>query len=195
MKLLIVVLILSMLAAPAVAGPCDVPAQYANVVTVEESNMSISFATDKALYGPLETVQFYLVVENIGTETFYMNWSIDPQNGIFVLPNSCLSVNQAGCYDAAAFYYPTIIYFFSAGTTLEPGECRVWTNSWDIANWGGGPPPIGTYNVFGGMFQADVDTPPGNFVLPAEGVMLNLVIDYAIPANDGTWGQVKTLYR
>jgi hypothetical protein len=139
--------------------------------------------------------EFYLVVENIGTETFSMNWGIDPQNGFFVMPDTCTSINQPGCYTAALYYYPTTIYFYSDGTTLEPGECRVWTETWDILNWGGGPPPLGNYNVLGGMFQADPYSPPGEFVLPVGGAPLTITIDWAIPANEATWGQVKTLYR
>ena len=183
------------LAAPAAAGPCDVPITYTNVVTVQESDMLVSFAADKDVYGPFETVQFYLVVKNVGTETFYMNWDIDPQNGVFVLPDECDSVNQPGCYTAAAFYYPTVLYYYSAGTTLNPGECRIWTNSWDIGTWGGGPPPVGNYNVLGGMFQADPLAPPGEFVLPVGGAVLNVAIDYAIPVSHSTWGHVKTMYR
>lgn len=195
MKKLLAVITGIFLAAPAVAGPCDVPVTYANVAVVEEAGMLISFATDKDVYGPFETVQFYLVVKNIGTETFYMNWSIDPQNGIFVLPNQCNSVNQPGCYASAEFYHPTVLYYYSAGTTLEPGACRVWTNSWNVATWGGGPPPVGSYNVLGGMFQADPVTPPGQFVLPTGGVKVTIAIDYAIPVGYGTWGHVKSMYN
>jgi len=195
MKKLLLIFVILVWAVPAAAGPCDIPIGYANVVVVEEADMLISFATDKDIYGPYETALFYLVVENIGTETFYMNWNIDPQDGVFVLPDSCTSVNQTGCYAAAAFYHPTILYYYSAGTTLEPGECRIWTRTWDIGTWGGGPPPVGNYRVLGGMFEADPVTPPGNFVLPAGGATLSIAIDYAIPTNASTWGQVKSMYR
>lgn len=159
--------------------------------------MLIGFATDLEVYPPFGYAQFYLVIENTGTETFYLNWGIDPQNGFFVLPDTCTSVNQPGCYDVKLYYYPTILYYYSDGTTLEPGECRVWTETWDILNWGGAPPPLGDYTVLGGMFEPDV-TPPygvGEFVLPVGGAPLTITIDWAIPVDEKTWGQVKTLYR
>jgi hypothetical protein len=186
------------LSGSATAQTCDIPDGYANqVLVVESDTLLVGFATDQEVYSPFDTVNFYLVVQNIGSNEFYINWNIDPQNGIFVLPTSCDSVYTPDCYvSAAAFFFPEAVYFMSAGTRLQPGECRVWQNSWDIATWGDGPPPDGTYNVFGGMFHPIYDIfPDEGFRVPRGGARLTIQIDSTIPVERGSWGQVKAMYK
>jgi hypothetical protein len=173
--------------------PCDIPDTYTNQVTVVENDLRVGFATDKASYIPSEVVQFYLVVENVGSQTFSINWGIDPQDGVFVLPTSCTALAYPGCFvDEAVYYQPTVIYYYSAGTTLEPGECRIWTHVWDPAVYGAHP--AGTYNVLGGMYEAMPLSPPGAFRVPTGGVLLSLTIESAIPTKNRTWGEIKVLY-
>jgi hypothetical protein len=187
------------LTSPALAvNACDIPLNFTNQVTIVESDMWIGFATDKHDYSFSDTVQFYLVVKNIGTELFYINWGIDPQDGLFVLPLGCTSVQQVGCFDHAAFYYPGILYYYSAGTTLNPGECRIWTEMWDIDR--SQTPESGTYTILGGMFEATPATEElGQFVVPVGGAQLTVTIGgVATGVRDethSTWGMIKALYE
>jgi len=187
-----------MLSSSAMAQTCDVPEEYENqVVVVESDTLVVGFATDKEVYSQLHTVYFYLVVQNIGSDECYMNWSIDPQNAVFVLPTDCDSVYKPDCYvSASVFFYPDYVYFASSGTTLQPGECRIWENEWDIDVWGEGPPPDGIYKVFGGMFHPIYEMfPDEGFRVPRGGARLTIEIDSTVPVERGTWGRIKSMYR
>jgi hypothetical protein len=82
------VLILLLASAAAAADPCDIPPGFTNQVLVLESDtLSVGFATERQVYSPLDTVNFYLVVKNIGLHEFYINWGIDPQDGGFCAPD------------------------------------------------------------------------------------------------------------
>ena len=190
MRLLAALAIL-VLSGSGVMAQCELPANFSNFDVVYEGDLRVTFATDKPLYVPGETVQFYFIVENVGSTTFSINWGIDPQDGIFVMPLSCTSLNQA-CYEDAVFYHPGIVYFYSSGTTLDPGECRIWARSWDTNQIPAAP---GTYNVLAGMCQPTYDANVVFFHVPTTGILLNLTIDGAVPTDGDTWGKVKALYR
>jgi hypothetical protein len=180
------------------AQTCDIPEGYTNqVIVVESDTLVVGFATDKEVYSNLDTVNFYLVVQNVGSDECFINWSMDPQNAVFVLPTSCDSVYAPDCYTGASvFYYPTIIYFMSSGTRLQPGECRVWENTWDIDVWDEGAPPDAIYNVFGGMFHPIYGMfPDEGFRVPRGGARLTITIDSTVPVEQGSWGRIKAMYR
>jgi len=186
------------LSTAAAAQTCDIPEGFTNqVVVVESDTLVVGFATDRQVYSHADTVNFYLVVQNTGSDECYINWSIDPQNAVFVLPTSCDSVYTPDCYTSASvFFYPQAVYFYSSGTTLQPGECRVWQNSWEIATWGDGPPADGIYNVFGGMFYPIYGIfPDEGFRVPRGGAALTIEIDSTVPVEEGSWGRIKVLYR
>jgi hypothetical protein len=191
--------ILAALVLPSAAAgqTCDIPESYANqVVVVESDTLVVGFATDKHVYSPSDTASFYLVVTNAGSDEFFINWSMDPQNAVFVHPTTCDSVYRPDCYASSIFYYPTFIYFMSSGTRLQPGECRVWEVSWDIDDWDEEPPADGIYNVFGGMFRPFYDIAPDEgFQVPRGGARLTIQIDSAVPVELGSWGRIKALYR
>jgi hypothetical protein len=170
---------------------CELPATFANFSVVNENDLKISFATDKTSYVLGETVQFYFIVENVGVSTFSINWGMDPQDCIIVLPLSCTSLTQ-DCYDDSPFHHPGFVYFYSSGTTLEPGECRIWARSWDTAER---PATLATYNVLGGMFEPTFDGTIGTFHVPTVPILLNITIDDAVPAEGSTWGSIKELFR
>jgi hypothetical protein len=174
--------------------PCEIPASYLNQVVVDEGTLRIHYASDKVSYGPTEVVSLYLVVENIGQETFYLNWGVDPQDGHFILRPpyesfaDCCSTEEERWANTLA-YHPETIYFFSIGTTLLPGECRTWQRSLNLAHTEN--PAPGTYAVLGGMFQAF----DGPFVAPSGGATLHITLQAPLSTRVSTWGGVKALYR
>jgi len=172
---------------------CNMPSTYTNVAVVTEGDITVTFASDKASYNTGETVQFYLIVKNDGASQWYLNWLIDPQDGIFVMPPTCTSIEPvADCFENAVFVHPGIIYFYSAGTTLDPGKCRVWERQWDTNLF---PTAPGMYHVLGGMFEQTLDATVGHFVMPTGGALLNVTIEGAVGAESASWGAVKTVYR
>lgn len=170
---------------------CDLPADYANAAAVTENNLKVTFATDKRVYRPGDVVRFYLIVQNLGPETVYFNWGADPQDGIFVLDDSCESIDQGDCLANSPFSHPYIWYFFSAGTTLDPDECRIWERTWTTT---GLPTPGGNYKVLGGMFEPRSYRPWGWFRVPTSPVRLELTIDGRVPTENATWSRIKALY-
>ena len=190
MRLLAILAILSMLAT-GVMAQCDLPTGFTNFDVAYENDLKITFATDKMSYATGETVQFYFIVQNLGTSIFSINWGSDPQDGIFVLPVSCTSLTQT-CFENSPFHHPEIVYYFSGGTTLDPGECRIWERSWDTSIY---PATPATYNVLGGMWQPMYDDNVGLFHVPTTPILLTIAIDSSIPTEKSTWGQIKELYR
>lgn len=196
-----IVLVSLLLAAGARAQDCSIPPAYLNQASVVTSNnLWVGFATDKHNYMLGDTARFYLVVKNIGTETFDIWWGTDPMDGVFVLPEGCTDINQPGCIpeeDYPVFSWPWVIYMYSDGTTLLPGQCRVWHDAyWPIATWQGGAEP-GTYSVLGGMYKPPYFSihPHGEFVVPPGGVLLSLTILDPTATRSATWGAIKGFYR
>lgn len=172
---------------------CDLPSGYTNYATATEGDITVTFASDKTSYNVGETVHFYLIVKNNGASQWYLNWGVDPQDGIFALPPPCTSIAPiATCFDNAVFVHPGIVYYYSAGTTLDPGYCRVWQRDWDTNVF---PADAGTYNVLGGLFETSLDANVGAFVVPSGGLLLNVTIESGVAAEARSWGAVKTLYR
>jgi hypothetical protein len=190
-------------ASPTAAEDCLTPPGYANHVVVEDGDLRIRYATDRFSYGPADNVSFHLVVENIGATTVSINWGIDPQDGHFILRPPFDSLEDCCSTDAdleanVLFYLPNVLYFFSAGTTLAPGQCRVWQRTIDL-EWATNVVP-GTYAVLGGMLQLVASAIPGasynmDFIAPSGGAKLTIDITGPVPTAATTWGRVKSLYR
>jgi len=187
----VTVLLLVLLASHAMAQ-CELPAEFSNFAVVTEGDLEVTLATDRLTYTPGDIVSFYLIVHNLGTSVFSINWGIDPQDGIFVMPDTCTAVDQGDCFDNNVFYHPQVVYFYSPGTTLDPGECRIWEREWDT---GTQSPDDGTYNVLGGMIEPCFCPTIGAFHVPTSGVLLQLTIGGTVPADETTWGGIKALYE
>lgn len=193
-RLLLAIAGLAVWPSAAVPQDCDIPSSYANPVLVDEGTLRIRYATDKTVYAPTETIHFYLVVQNLGEAPFYINWGVDPQDGHYILRPPYVTLDECCATDEdrwanTLWYLPDFWYFFSQGTTLQPGECRVWQRTIDL-NWTENPVP-GTYRVLGGMFNAGVY----EFVVPQDGVALDIAIAIPVSTEPTTWGRVKALYR
>ncbi|MDI6809053.1 MAG: hypothetical protein QME66_08755 [Candidatus Eisenbacteria bacterium] len=180
-----------LLASNAVAQ-CELPAGFSNSAVVTEGDLEVTFATDRLTYAPGDIVSFCLIVHNLGTSVFSINWGIDPQDGIFVMPDTCTAVDQGRCFGGNVFHHPGIVYFYSAGTTLGPGECRAWERTWDT---GIQSAEYGTYNVLGGMFEACFCQTVGTFHVLTGGVLLRRIIEGSVSAGESTWGKIKALYE
>lgn len=195
--------VLGCMATAAEAQNCEIPPTYTNQVVVEDGGLRVRYATDRSSYNPTDNVQFYLVVENIGATTFSINWGIDPQDGHFILRSPFESLEDCCATDAdieanVLYYLPSTLFFFSAGTTLAPGQCRAWQRTIDL-DWATDPAP-GTYAVLGGMLRLTPSAVPGlsydkTFVAPLGGAKLHIEIAGPVPTATSTWGRVKALYR
>lgn len=194
MKLLAVAAVLLLFPSTPLAQSCEIPESYANQVLVDDGTLRVRYATDKASYGLSEVVSLYLVVQNLGSTPFYENWGVDPQDGHLILRPPYESLADCCATDEERWantvgYYPEIIYFFSMGTTLQPGECRVWQRSIDLSH--AEDVIAGTYAVLGGMFRAF----DGPFVVPTDGAKLHITLQAPLATRVSTWGNVKALYR
>jgi len=191
----VIVSVLLLVATGVSAQPCDVPAGYANVAYVQEGDIRVGFATDKLTYKPGEPIHYYLVVQNLGAAQWSVNWGVDPQNVFFVTEDSYNSIDDPGFWDNAAYIYPSVIYYFSVGTTLDPGQCRIWdeTTLYPIEY----PTPAnGQYHVFGGMASVTfTDVATIAWEMPSTGIMLTINVDSSVAAEETTWGRIKALYE
>jgi hypothetical protein len=179
--------------APQARAQCGLPANFTNSAEVEEGDLKVILASDRELYAPGDSVLFCLIVQNHGSTTFSVNWHIDPQDGLFVMPEACTAVTLE-CFTSAVFVHPRIVQYFSAGTTLAPGECRAWMRVWDTAVF---PAPEARYNVLGGMFDPHpaVDSPIGRFRVPSNGVLLRVTLGGSTSVTRSGWDLIKKRYR
>lgn len=187
--------ILHLQSVPAMAS-CPPPPEYSNQVAVQDGNVLVSFATDQQVYLSDQPVRFFLSFENTGTEQVNFPCPYSPEYKIHILPDTCLSYEQAGC-DTVASTLPGFVYWFSAGIWINPGECYVRTGViWDDNN-PGFPPGPGTYRAFGGLPSSTAD----EFSVPLGGAELLFIVG----ATSGietpspgvypeTWGRIKALY-
>jgi len=180
------------------AGPssaaCPAPPEYANVTTVQDGDILVTFAADQHVYLEGQTVRFFLSFENTGSEEVYIPAPHTPEYQILILPDTCLSVDQPGCESIYA-RLPEGVYFFSPGTFIDPGECRVDFARWDDISSALFPAGSGGYRVFGGLTDGWTvfSVPTGE---NAE-LLFKISTTSGIPEGPvpSTWGRVKALYR
>ncbi|NIM20324.1 MAG: hypothetical protein GTO51_08855 [Candidatus Latescibacteria bacterium] len=150
---------------------------------------------EKFVYIHGDTIHFYYVVENVGTDTVSFDAFIhDPNHAFVIYPDSCSALDQPGCYDAAIYFYPETTYLPPQAFTLLPGECEIFTMTWDqVIPLQGTYPDPGHYNAFAGLWQANPDW-PGTFLYNSE-LSLDIVIETEpISVETSTWGRIKSLY-
>lgn len=189
MKFLSIFLFVALAPAPAAAQTCDIPAGYSNSTSIQDGDFLVRFATDKSVYAPGELVQFYLAVKNTGAFQQYFNFGVSPEDAYAVMPDTCASLPDC---DDTIYSYPPIVYYYNSGTTLDPGECRVWAHTssaapFDITMVGM------TFNVQGGLYQVAPSEP--FWALPAGGLVLSVYVDDSVAVEESTWGAVKARYR
>ena len=191
MRMLLFAIWISVSVVGSLNAQCELSADYANDAVVIENDLKVTLATTNRVYRPGDVVRFCLIVQNLGPETVHINWGTDPQDGIFVLDSSCESIDQGDCLLNSPFIHPQVWYFFSTGTTLDPGECRIWEHTWTTT---GLPTPGGNYVVLGGMYEPRSQRPWGEFHVPTTPVRLELTIDGRVPTENATWSRIKALY-
>ena len=191
MKIFGMLIAFSLLFVGSSSAQCDLPADYSNFAIVTEGDLQVTFATDKRTYRPGDVVRFHLIVQNLGTATFYINWGTDPQDGIFVMADSCEAVDQGDCFANSVFHHPFLVFFFSGGTRLDPDKCRISERTWNTASLS---TPGGIFSVLGGMFEPYAGLTSGEFRVPTSGVRLQLTIDGRVPTEHTTWSRIKALY-
>jgi hypothetical protein len=173
---------------------CSIPPAYAHKTSHTEGGLVYKFAMDQSVYTTNDTIRFYYVVENVGPDTVSISFSADPQNAFVIYPDTCYSLKQQGCLDAAIYFYPQIIYYYPLPFNLAPGECNVYSMSWNQEQNTWNEPGPGSYHAFGGLWKTDPEW-PGQWVGPS-GLMLHIVIEETqTRTRTETWGHIKSIYR
>jgi hypothetical protein len=174
------------------ADQCGLPAEYSHSAVVEESGIRVTFASTRSEYLPGETIDFQLQFENIGAEYFCMNWAYMPIDVVFVLPDGC-NAGADFCAAEQPWGSPNLLYYAAGvGVGLEPGECRVFSYSWDTVSH---PAVPGSYEVLSGIFEFSFDAAFGAFRMPSTGVALNIEVLSSVPLAHQTLSVMKARYR
>ena len=144
------------------AQDCEIPSRYINRANVLVSDtLLVSIATDRNVYSPLDTVQIYFQIENLGEHEFIFEAMCYPWTSAFILPADCDSLGQPDCEALPMEPVPFICPDPPAPPLrIEPGECYNWEGSLDMGCCGY-TPPNGEYGVWGGL-----DIPCGLGVSP-----------------------------
>jgi hypothetical protein len=178
---------------PAAGQGCSVPGTYTNRTTLAVGNLLVTLATEQQTYLVGDSVHFWLSFENTGSTTLTIpNPSmITPMDALLVLPATCDSLDEPGCFDALLFRYPQGFYYFGAPVVLNPGACAVYEHVWDGVPAFGHTIHPGLHTVFGGMI-----TYPGEFHVPVGGMRLPIQIQSTstVPVVPATWGRIKAKY-
>jgi hypothetical protein len=191
--------ILLLVLIPSGAFPCDVPAGYSHVATLEEGDLVVSLAVDKETYHGGDPVNFYLGIQNTGENTIQASCSQSPMNIFSVMREDCLSL-EIPCREASLFFYPEVVYYFGETIAVPPGECVTRTATWDgwLTGWDGHVvkylPEPGSYVILAGLYQVLLTEPHMDMVIPDNGITLPIVLDSQVPAETATWGRLKARY-
>ena len=176
---------------------CVLPVSFLNYTSNTPADLKFTLAVDEFVYSESDTINFYYIVENVGTDTVTVFEPQTPQFCFAVYPDTCYSLDQPGCFDAAPFFHPTVVWLMWTSFTLVPGECEVFSLRWDQRPWTWVDPAPGSYRVFGGLWITTNDW-PSSFKLNS-GLSVEILIE-EIPTGiqsveQTTWGHIKSLYR
>lgn len=199
MRYLCVMIVLLLIPGSIWADSCDIPSNYTNKTYVQHGDLMIGFATNRKVYPQDGTIEFFLTITNMGTETFYKAWPYSPADAYAILPPMCDSVDQDDCRAYSLLVRPTVIYWYGFWLNLLPGDCQSFHYAWQIPPPSKNGQPIrpidANYTVLGGFFQiGDLVTSWGNFVIPPGGAKLKIKITDPVPTEHNTWGQIKSLF-
>ena len=182
------------------ADPCNIPASYANYASRTEGDIKYTFAMDRPTYVlGSDLLYFHYIVENLGTGPVTFIIGQTPMRAFVIYPDTCLSLDQLGCLDAAVQFDPTMVFYGGGLFTLNPGECKVFSRSWNQ-----GPECMdcelrtGSFHVFGGLWEVMPVGWPGHWFGPSD-LMLNIeIVDTPTGISETettTWGAIKSIYR
>lgn len=172
--------------------PCELPPEFAHLTVVEEAGIRVTFASTQDEYTQGDTIEFRLKLENVGTEYFCMIFGYSPIDVVYVLPSGCSNIADP-CADDSPWFYPGLVYFVPGpGVGLNPGECRVFSYSWNTA---ADPAVPGDYVVLSGLFEATFDAAVGEFRMPSTGVSLPIHIGAAVPAGEVSTSVLKARFH
>jgi hypothetical protein len=176
---------------PGVTLACQT--DFPNQVILSSGDLIITFATDRAVYDVGEPVDFFLCIENRGTAPFsFHTWAI-PQNGCWVLSDTCTTPASDYCFNLGPYVFPEGFYWMERTLVIPPGASQTWTHQWGGRKRSGELPSPGVYPVFGGLRD---DRGNGEEMLvPPGGVRLTITLSSGVPTLPTTWGQVKALYN
>ena len=179
----------SCLSTEASGQSCSLPGQYVHFTSQIEDSIRITLATELDTYAIGDLVACYLLFENLGDSTYVIpNPSlITPMWAFQIVPDSCGSMYENGCFDVALFIAPGFVAHFGVPVVLESGECVSYEVEWDGVPWPGEVTP-GSYALVAGM------TTGGEFFFPSGGMRLDITIDGTVPATQVSWGRIKTMY-
>jgi len=181
---------------PALA--CDPPETFTHTATGVEGSALVKAATDLPVYSLGQEVRFFLSVENQGAGTVQFTSGASPMQAFVVLPDSCPSLDHEDCAWHIVFLDPEIVYFNGDAVILAPGECRTWTSLWDgrVFNYDTMEfelPSPGRYHVFIGLFRYVGGLQPIDFIVPEDGVILDIVLGGVggVGSHATSWGSIK----
>jgi hypothetical protein len=182
------------LAGPAAAQVCTspVPATWTNRVETSSGSLHITLATLQYNYLPGQPVAMKLHIQNVGAAPVFIPnpYQISPIEVFGVVADSCDSLSQPDCVEV--FHFPQVYFFFGAGFTLQPGQCREFDRTWNGLTGGPpAPPPDGIYAIISGI-QAGDESDPDGLDPPSGGIRLNIRIQGAVPVQPATWSEIKT---
>jgi hypothetical protein len=175
---------------PGSAAACQT--DFENQTVVPHGDLLITFATNKSVYDVGEPVDFFLCIENMGTVPFsFHTWAI-PQDGYWVLSDTCTTWTSDYCWNLGPHFYPDAFFFMEWTLVIPAGGSRTWTHTWNGLNRSGSLPLAGTYPVFGGL--RDDRTSGDEMFIPPGGARLTITLNSAVPVSKTTWTRLKAFY-
>ncbi|MBU8871949.1 MAG: hypothetical protein KOO60_13865 [Gemmatimonadales bacterium] len=192
-KLLLSIPVLLLVATAPVMAQCDLSPGFNHAVTVMEGNFQVTIGSIQETYAQGSIIEFEVVTTNIGTVSETISWPVGIPDALFVTSSDCADVFL--CIDDILFSYPPWQYYIPGSETLAPGECRRAAMTWDTTI---DPAPAGHYIAWGGLFAWTTDpgvNPLGEWILPANGVILPTTISSTVGAEAACWDQIKAHYH
>lgn len=174
------------------SAQCSLDEEMINTVAIPDGNLEVLFGSTHSAVQPGDQVGFQLIVTNVGQDPVELWWPVHDPDVLYIQPAAV--TNPISPESPPVYHEPTILYFYSGGVTLAPGECLIHDFSWDTAAH---PCEVGAYRAWSGLvaWLYDVTPPTWEWITPAGGATLDLEMTDDVAAESVSISTIKGLFR
>jgi hypothetical protein len=189
-KLAFLTLALAAVFAGSAFAQCSLPEEMINTVTIPDGDLEVHLGSTHSIVQPGDVVDFELMIVNKGNEAVTIWWPVSGPSTLMIYPPSVTDPFNPGMM--AVYYFPPVLFYIPGEFTLQPGECQIYTFTWDTSTH---PAAEGVYNAWSGLVRYPVEFEPREWITPAGGAVLSLTMTGEVDTENASLGGVKSQFR
>lgn len=171
---------------------CSLDDDMINTVAIPDGDLDVLFGSTHSIVHPGDQVGFQLIVTNVSQDPVDLWWPVHDPEVLYIQPAAVS--NPIDLEFPPIYHEPEILYFYSGGLTLAPGECLTHEFSWDTI---AAPCEAGAYRAWSGLvaWLYDVNPPTWEWITPAGGATLNLEMTGEVAVESVSISRIKGLFQ